>query len=50
MDKYEQIGKLAQAAMLIREVLQHADSEFTDALTTIHDDVADIADAIEGIE
>lgn len=50
MDKYEQITKLAQAADLIHEVIQHVDPEFVDELNIMYDDIADLADQIEGYE
>lgn len=50
MTKWEQITKLAEAARLIEEVELHADREFADDLTDAARMLADIADAIEGVE
>jgi hypothetical protein len=50
MDKYQQITKLAEAAALIQEVLQCVDPDFADDLQDMADHIANIADAIEGIE
>ncbi len=50
MSKFEQINKLAQAAMLIQEVLLACDPEFADDLQDMTVSLADIADAIEGFE
>jgi hypothetical protein len=47
MDKYEQIGKLADAYALIQEVVNKCDPEFQVALQSIADNVADMADQIE---
>lgn len=47
MDKYEQITKLAQAALLIQEVIQHVNPVFRDELQTMADDIANIADDVE---
>jgi hypothetical protein len=47
MDKFEQIGKLADAYALIQDVIKKCDPKFHTALQTIADDVADIADQIE---
>ena len=47
MDKFEQIGKLAQAALLIQEVVGHAHPDFRAELQTMADDIANIADDIE---
>jgi hypothetical protein len=48
MDKYEQIGKLAEAAALIQEVLNACDSDFADDLQDMTNSLANIADQIEG--
>ena len=50
MDKYEQITKLAQAAMLIQEVLQVCDPDYADDLQDMAGHLANIADEIEGVE
>jgi hypothetical protein len=50
MDKYEQIGKLAQAAMLIQEVMNVCDQSITECLEDMPDRLADISDQIEGVE
>lgn len=47
MDKYEQIGKLAQAAMLIQEVINSSKCNFDESLQYINDELTDIADQIE---
>ena len=47
MDKYEQITKLAQAAMLIQEVMLRCDPDFADDLQDTADTLASIADQIE---
>ena len=47
MDKFEQIGKLAQAAILIQEVIAHVHPDFRAELQTMADDIANIADDIE---
>ena len=49
MDKYEQITKLAQAAMLIQEVLAVVDPDYADDLQDMADHIANIADQIEGV-
>lgn len=46
MDKYEQIGKLAQAAFLIEEVIR-ANPDFADVLEDMPERLANIADDIE---
>ena len=46
MDKYEQIGKLAQAAALIEEVIR-ANPDFADVLEDMPERLANIADDIE---
>jgi hypothetical protein len=50
MNKYEQITKLAQAAMLIQEVMRECDQSIAECLEDIPDRLADISDEIEGIE
>jgi hypothetical protein len=50
MGKYEQIAKLAQAALLIQEVINSDKCAYDDDLQVINDSIADIADQIEGIE
>ena len=47
MDKWEQIGKLAQAALLIQQVMSECDPDFADDLQDIADHIANIADQIE---
>jgi hypothetical protein len=47
MDKYEQITKLAEAAMLIQEVLNFCEPEYADDLQDMTVSLADIADQIE---
>lgn len=47
MDKFEQIVKLADAAALIQEVIR-ANPQFAGALQDINDNIANIADDIEG--
>lgn len=47
MEKWEQIGKLAQAAELIEEVIRTVGKDFQVPLQSICDDIADIADQIE---
>lgn len=47
MDKYQQIGKLADAAELINEVIRTVGKDFQVPLQSIADDIADIADQIE---
>jgi hypothetical protein len=49
MDKYEQITKLAQAAMLIQEVLNVCDPDVADDLQDTANSIANIADQIEGV-
>lgn len=49
MDKFEQIGKLAQAAALIEEVIR-ANPDFADVLEDMPERLANIADDIEGVE
>ena len=47
MDKYQQIGKLAQATALIEEVIRAVGKDFAVPLQSIADDIADLADQIE---
>ena len=47
MDKYEQIGKLAEAALLIQEVMPHVDPDFADDLQDTFNSLANISDQIE---
>jgi hypothetical protein len=47
MDKYEQIGKLAQAAALIQEVINSGECPLTFELEEINETIADLADEIE---
>ena len=47
MDKYEQIGKLAQAAMLIQQVMRECNTDIADCLEDMPDRLADISDEIE---
>ena len=47
MDKFEQIGKLAEAAMLIQQVLNVCDPDFADDLQDMTNSLANIADQIE---
>lgn len=47
MDKYTQIGKLAEAAELINEVIRTVGKDFQVPLQSIADDIADIADQLE---
>lgn len=47
MDKYEQINKMAQASMLIQEVINSGDCPFTFELEEINETLADLADEIE---
>jgi hypothetical protein len=48
VDKFEQITKLAQAAMLIQEVLPWVTNpEFLPTLRVMTDNLADISDQIE---
>lgn len=49
MDKFGQITLLAEAALLIQQVMNECDPEFKDALEDMPDRLADIADAIEGV-
>lgn len=50
MDKWTQIGKLAQAAMLIQSVLSECNPEVADDLQDMADHLANIADQIEELE
>lgn len=50
MDKYQQITKLAEAAALIQEVINSDKCAYDDDLQVINDQIADIADQIEGVE
>ena len=47
MNKFEQIGKLAQAAALIEEVIRVVGKDFAVPLQSVVDDIADLADQIE---
>ena len=50
MDKYEQIAYLAEAALLIQQVLTVVDPEYADDLQDMANQLAGIADQIEGVE
>ena len=50
MDKYAQITYLAEAALLIQQVLQVCDPDYKEDLQYIADNIAGIADQIEGNE
>ena len=50
MDRFEQITKLAQAAMLIMEVANACDPDYADDLQDMTVSLANISDQIEGIE
>lgn len=52
MDKYEQIGKLAEAYSLITEVInaRSAEDEHAGYLQDIANTLADISDEIEGVD
>lgn len=50
MDKYEQITKLAQAAMLIMEVANACDPGYADDLQDMTVSLAGISDEIEQAE
>ena len=50
MDKFEQIAYLAEAALLIQQVLQECDPDYADDLQDMADRLANIADEIEGVE
>jgi hypothetical protein len=47
MDKFEQIGKLAVAAMLIQEVMRECATNIAECLEDMPDSLADIGDQIE---
>jgi hypothetical protein len=47
MDKYEQISYLAEAALLIQQVLQECNPDFADDLQDMANSLANIADEIE---
>jgi len=47
MDKFEQIGKLAEAAMLIQQVLNACTPDIAECLEDMPDRLADIGDQIE---
>jgi len=47
MNKYQQIEKLAQASMLIQEVINSGECPFTFELEEINVTIADLADEIE---
>jgi hypothetical protein len=47
MDKYEQITYLAEAALLIQQVLQECDPDYADDLQDMAGQIANIADRIE---
>lgn len=47
MDKYDQIGKLVEASMLIAQVMHFCDPEFADKLQDMRNSLADIGDQIE---
>lgn len=46
MDKYQQITKLAEAALMIQEVIR-ANPDYAGDLQDINDNIANIADDIE---
>jgi hypothetical protein len=50
MNKYQQIEKLAQASMLIQEVINSGECPLTFELEEINVTLADLADEIEGVE
>ena len=50
MDKYEMIIKLAKAAELVEEVKRAAGAARDDELQSIADNIAEVADKIEGVE
>lgn len=50
MDKYEQIAKLAKAALLIQEVLPNVDPDVADDLQDTFNALANISDQIEEAE
>ena len=47
MDKFEQIAYLAEAALLIQQVLQECSPDFADDLQDMTNSLANIADQIE---
>ena len=47
MDKYEQIGTLVEASLLIAQVMHFCDDKFADKLRDIRNSLADIGDEIE---
>lgn len=47
MDKFEQIAYLAEAALLIQQVLQECNPDFADDLQDMANSLANIADEIE---
>jgi len=47
MNKFEQINKMAQAAMLIQEVINSGDCKYTFQLEEINEMLANLADEIE---
>jgi hypothetical protein len=49
MDKYGQITMLAEAALLIQQVLQVCDPNYADDLQDMAEQIANIADQIEGV-
>ncbi len=49
MDKYDQIGKLVEASLLIAQVMHFCDEEFVSKLQELRNSLADIGDKIEGI-
>lgn len=50
MDKFEQIAYLAEAALLIQQVMQACDPQTAECLEDMPDRLADIADQIEGLK
>ena len=49
MDKYQQIAYLAEAALLIQQVLAVVDPDYADDLQDMAEHLANIADQIEGV-
>ena len=49
MDKYQQIAYLAEAALLIQQVLAVVDPDYADDLQDMAEHLANIADEIEGV-
>lgn len=49
MDKYEQIGTLVEASLLIAQVMHFCDDEVAEKLRDIRNSLADIGDEIEGV-